>query len=69
MEGFVEFAFTRIIIPLGVFLLIFMMAGLLFLIVGSAMGVKFPQERAYDHCIEDGLKDYQCYGMVYGRGK
>ena len=36
-------------------------------IIGTLLGWESTQDKAYRHCIEDGLKDYECYAMTHGR--
>lgn len=35
----------------------------------SASGYKTPSEKYFEQCIADGVKEYECYGMIYGKRK
>lgn len=35
----------------------------------SASGYKTPSEIYFEQCIADGVKEYECYGMIYGKRK
>ena len=33
--------------------------------VYAAVTHQLPSDKMYDKCIEDGRKDYECYGLIY----
>jgi len=35
----------------------------------SASGYKTPSEKYFEQCIADGVKEYECYGIIYGKRK
>lgn len=35
----------------------------------SVSGYKTPSEKYFEQCIADGVKEYECYGIIYGKRK
>lgn len=53
-----------VMFAIGIFLLILAIGigGIL-----NASGYKTPSEKYFEQCIADGVKEYECYGMIYGK--
>jgi len=68
-DDWIDFLFFRILGPfcvlIGTLLLV-----LVFIVLPIALmsGWEPPEQRMYNHCIEDGNTDYYCYHMTHTRG-